>query len=243
MGCWGLGGLAGALTGFAQARLLPAGIPAACRWGRDAWRFGRWLAAHEVVYQAGAQANVFVLAALLGPAALGGLRAVQTVFAPLSLLSPALALPGLPLVTRELSVSWARGRTLAFKLGALLVTLTLAYMVVLGAVRTTVLSGLFGNAFVQYAAVVIPVGVQQLFSAFGEGLVVLLQAAGRGRALFWTRALSVPFGLLAIWIGHHFGGLVLVAWGLAASRGLWLGAMLAACAERPGLHFQRRDDV
>jgi O-antigen/teichoic acid export membrane protein len=98
---WGAGAAVSAGFGFVQARVRPARLPSAWRyWREDIWPFGRWLAAEGAVLAVGSQASVVILAAVLGTAALGGLKAAQTLFAPLSLLSSAASFPGLPALTR-----------------------------------------------------------------------------------------------------------------------------------------------
>ncbi len=91
---WGFGALVGALLGFAQTRVRPLSLRRSWdTWRGYGWRFGRWLAAETIAYSAGMQAAVFIIAGLLGTAAIGGLRAVQTVFGPITLLAPAVRFP------------------------------------------------------------------------------------------------------------------------------------------------------
>jgi O-antigen/teichoic acid export membrane protein len=228
--CWGLGATGGAFLGFVQLRAGPASLRCGWRWIRaEAWNVSRWFLAHEVAYTTASQSSIFLFAALLGSAALGGLRAVQSVFAPLTLLAPALALPGLPMLTREVARGWRQGRTLAWKLSGFLVAVTSVYLLALGSARIGILAAVFGSSFRKYAVLVLPVGIQQIFSAAGEGFALLLKAARRGRALFWTRATSIPLSLAAILIGHSLGGIVLVVWCLAVARGCWLLLMCLTC--------------
>jgi O-antigen/teichoic acid export membrane protein len=94
---WGVGAMLSAIIGFAQTGVRPISPRAAVRWLRThALPLGRWLAVAEAVGTAGQQAVFVIVAALLGASSVGGLRAAQVIFAPTTLLGPALGLPALP---------------------------------------------------------------------------------------------------------------------------------------------------
>ncbi|MDQ4026136.1 MAG: hypothetical protein M3217_11720, partial [Actinomycetota bacterium] len=93
---WGAGAAAGALAGCARLGRVPASPRAAWTWWRSAWPLARWLALQTAVYTTGMQGAQLALGILGGPAALGTLKAVQTLFAPLTLLLPAVNTPALP---------------------------------------------------------------------------------------------------------------------------------------------------
>lgn len=81
---WGAGASAGGLLGFSQTGLLPAGLRGSVRWWRgQAWPLGRWLGVETSLFVVPALVVVFALASIVGAASLGGLRAVQAVFAPI----------------------------------------------------------------------------------------------------------------------------------------------------------------
>ncbi len=218
---WGLGATASAALGFRQTRLVPAPLALAWRtWKRDDWPFGRWLSGGSVVQAASGQAVLVALAAILGPAAVGGLRAAQTIFAPLTLLAAAANFPGLPAMSKALDVSRMTARALAFKVSAVLVAITLLYLVVVGVFRTTLLGGVFGGSFVEYAGLVLPVGGQQILLACGIGFVLLLKASLSGRVLIWNRAIGALATVALATILAWAGGLRGAAWGLAAGTGV-----------------------
>ena len=86
VGAWGLGATAGMLLGFAQTRLRPRGLLSTWSWWRsDTLPFGKWNAGTVLVGSLGTSSVTFTVAAILGASALGGLRAAQTIFAPLTL--------------------------------------------------------------------------------------------------------------------------------------------------------------
>jgi O-antigen/teichoic acid export membrane protein len=218
VGAWGFGGSVGAAVGFAQTRSLPTSpMKGWTGWRRELWPLGRWLSGSSIAYSAGSQASVLVIAGLLGPAALGGLRAVQTVFAPLSLLSSAVALPALPAMSRRLAASLNEATRFALTLSALLIVMTATYVVPVGLAGSEVLTHVFGVSFQSYRGLVLPIVLQQLVTAGGGGFMLLLLAKRGGRAVFAISAAVVPVTLLSIAIGNAAAGLVGVAWGLGAA--------------------------
>ena len=215
VGSWGLGASVGAVAGFAQTRLRPSAPKKAWSyWRRELWPFGRWLFGGSIAYSAGAQGSVLLIAALLGPTGLGGLRAVQTVFAPLSLLSAAIALPALPAMTRRLTVGAKAASWFAVRLSGLLIVLTTAYVVPVSLAGSEVLKRVFGASFQTYDRLVLPIVIQQIVTAGGGGFMLLLLAKRRGRAIFTLNVVIVPVSLASIAVGDAVSGLVGVAWGL-----------------------------
>ena len=77
--CWGSGATLASLVGFAQVRLLPGRLVSSWRWWvrGEGWSLGRWLTAEGLTYTALSQAVTWMLAAMLGPAAVGGLQRLE----------------------------------------------------------------------------------------------------------------------------------------------------------------------
>lgn len=216
---WGLGALSGALLGFAQTRLWFVSPLVALRlWRRDLWPFGRWLFVGSIAYGVSSQANVFLIAALLGPAALGGLRAVETVFAPLSLVLPAVSLPALPIMTRRLAIGPNEGKRFAVQVSGLLAGITATYVILAGMGGDTLLRGVFGDSFVGFDSLILPIAIQQVVMATGGGFDLLLQGGKRGRAIVLLFMATAPLGLALVGITAAAGTIVTVAWGLVVVR-------------------------
>ena len=116
---WGVGGLAGALVVLRQLRWRPTALRTAVAWWkRDAAHLAHWLGGQQLLYGIVSYANVLLLAAVLGTKDYGGLRVVQSIFTPLTLLGPALALPGLPMVARVIQQARRRALRVATKLAS-----------------------------------------------------------------------------------------------------------------------------
>jgi O-antigen/teichoic acid export membrane protein len=216
VGTWGIGAVAGAILGFLQARSRPAPPAVALRWWRhEAWPFGRWLGAEGVVYAVGAHGLVFVLAVLLGTRPLGGLRAIQTIFAPLTLLGPAIALPGLPQLARATASSSANARKLALTLSGAALVLTGGYVLLASVGGDDLIRLVFGEAFTGFAPLFWPIAIGQLMAATGLGFGLLLKAQRRGRALLWTRVVGSGLALVLASVLALQSGVTGAAWGMA----------------------------
>ncbi len=221
IGCWGLGAGLGAALGLVQARATLAGPIAAWDWWkRDAWPMGRWLAGEGTIYMIISQTTLFVLVALLGTAAIGGYRAAATIFAPLTLLRPAIALPGLPAMTRAVSSSRRKGRRVAGQLSGGLVAFTTIYVLLLSTRRMQLLALVFGASFGRFAGLILPIGIEEIFNAFAVGFYLFLKGSRQGRSILWSTAIaetSTLVGATALALRY---GLLGAAWGMTASAGL-----------------------
>lgn len=228
---WGLGavgaaGLALVPTGYRHARSIRAWFR------RRAFPFGRWLVLQESAYQGGSYALVAALTVILGSSGVGGLRAAETVFAPFSLLSRAAALPGLPAVTRALGRSHAEAVRLAAAISLGVVTLTLAYLVLMIATGGSVLALLFGEEFTRFRTLLVPLSVWQVALAATLGFGILLTAQRRGRALLASSIAGISSTLGASSVLASMAGVEGAAWGLAIGTTLG-GACAIGLAIRP----------
>ena len=220
---WGLGGCAAlALAAACTPHVGVARPRAAFEWFfREAWRLGMWLSASSTLYVGASYLRAVGTSSILGPAALGGYRAIETAFAPTSLIGPAVGNPGLPTmreaVERRESGAWA----LAVKISLFSSGLVLAYVIILVLGRNLVFR-LFGSGFRQYEYLILPIAVGQLVSSFAAGFSILLVAARRVRE---TSLAIVVYSCL----------MLALALPLAATRGLAAAAWGIAIAEFPPL--------
>src|SRR4029077_5680239 len=104
---------------------------------------GSWMAAQSVMFATGSQVTIIILAALLTRSELGGMRAIQVVFAPMSLIGEALHYPGVPIMTRALASSLADARRWAWRLGLSAVVLIGLYLAVVLPFSSEILSKVF----------------------------------------------------------------------------------------------------
>lgn len=222
--CWGLGATAAAAYGFVQARTRPAGPRLTWSWWRSGigWKVGRWFTAEGIAFTGLSQAVTLVVAAMLGSAAVGGLRASRTAFAPLTLLGPAVVLPGLPAMVRALTDSLDRARALALRLSALLVAIAIPYLILVAVAGGSLLSFLFGDRFAGFGDLALPIAVQQLLAAAGMGLYLLLKAARQGKALLTFRLIEAAGTLVLVVALTSMSGLLGAAWAMTAGAAFGL---------------------
>ena len=220
---WGGGFVLAGIVGFVQTRLVPGSVRLAFRWWRaDAWPFGRWLIAQESVFNIASYAITFFLIAVLGAYAVGGFRAAETVFAPLSLLAPAIALPGLPAIAHAYGRGYGAARQLALRLTVATIVLTLLYFAAMLIAGNRLLVLLYGEKFDPFSDLIVPIGSWQIFTATALGFTLLLSAAQRGRALLVAGVIT-SLSQLVLMTGLAWAyGLNGAAWGLAA--GTTIGA-------------------
>jgi O-antigen/teichoic acid export membrane protein len=225
---WGFGALVATVAGFIQSGITPAGTRTSVRWWRmRAWKLGRWLAAETIVYTIASQLLVFILAGILGTRPLGGLRAVGTLFGPLTLLAPALALPGLPALSRVSAESAARAVRLALSMGVLAILLTGCYLAIAAAAGDQLLEWVFGPSFTPFGALILPIGVGQILIAGTMGFALLLKAQARGKALLAARIVGSVSSLVLVLSLAATHGVTGAAWGMALAGGLSSLALVA----------------
>jgi O-antigen/teichoic acid export membrane protein len=214
---WGAGAAPAALMGFAQVGLAPIGARPALAWLRThALPLGRWLALSIVVFSAGQQAVVLIVAAVLGAGAVGGLRAAQMLFAPTTLLIPALSLPILPALTQEAAKSLRRATVSAARYGLFALTLVVAYMLAAALLRDQLLTWVFGASFQRFRDLIFPFGLAQLLLAQALGYTVLLRVTRQGKTLLACQMASTvtSVALVAALSGTY--GANGAAWAIAA---------------------------
>jgi O-antigen/teichoic acid export membrane protein len=233
-GCWGAGATTGAVVAVWQIRYKPVSLRIALqRWRVDEWPFGRWLLLGGGVYVVASYATVVALAGILGAHDYGGLRAVQSLFAPLTLIGPAIALPGLPLLTRAVAVSQRAGLAIAVRLAGVATLATGSYLTVIYA-NPSLLPLVFGSEFGDFRDIMLPIGLGQLALAPGAALILLFNAQRRGRLVGAVAAFGAVLLLsFSITLALHFG-LQGAAWaGLMAAAFVDLALVLMVFRQRP----------
>jgi O-antigen/teichoic acid export membrane protein len=223
IGAWGAGAVAASLVGIVQTKVSPRHPIGAWRWWKaDAWPFGRWNASAAIVTNVGTQASTLVLSTILGASSVGGLRAAHSLFAPLTLITPAIALPGLPAIMRARTAGERHGRRLALKLSLVALAAASAFIIALALGAWRLLPFLFGDEFSDYKELLWPIAFGQVFLAISVGYLTLLRAQRRGQALLKTRLVAMVVTLCMVTTFAWQFGLVGAAWGAA------LGSFVAA---------------
>lgn len=202
--------------GFRQVKVRPSGLAyAIVWWKRDLRHLGTWLALENVVLGAGGQVTVILLAAQLGASDLGGIRAVEVLFAPMTFVGEAFSFPGVPILSRALAISTAAARRWAWRLGGVAVSLVGAYLAVVTPLGREVLSRVFGPEFAVFTALVLPIALAQLLLALATGFSILVKADRRVHAIMVCRVLSTGLTCVLSPLLAALCGLVPAVWGLA----------------------------
>jgi O-antigen/teichoic acid export membrane protein len=227
---WGAGALAGGVLGFLQTALTPAGWrPSMTWWVGRAWPLARWLGFDSLLVIVQNQFLTFAIVLILGAAPVGGLRSVQAVFAPMTLLAQAIAFPGLPMLTRLSAISTHLGRRWAARLSALAVGIVVVYLGAVALLPHHLLGVIFGREFDRFDDLIPAVAVLQLLLAGSLGFFLLLKAQGRGRVLVISRGISASFTVVLTITLALASGLTAAVWGMTIA---WAtgAASLTACA-------------
>jgi O-antigen/teichoic acid export membrane protein len=172
-----------------------------------------------VIYSVATFGTVFILSGLLGASDLGGLRAAQSIFAPLSLILPAIALPGLPAMARALRASSGSAIRLAAALSGLVGALAALYVGAMVLLGGRLIPFVFGSSFAGFANLAAPIGTWQLVSALAAGFGIFLIAQQRGRDLVVIRATGAVASTASITLLAWTSGVVGAAWGFAVGGG------------------------
>ena len=217
VGAWGVGAIVAASLGAVATRVKPAPFLSAQKWFvHTAFPFGRWLVLQEGSFVIGFYGLVLLLTPIIGAAGLGGLRAAETIFAPMSLVGPALVLVGLPAVSRAVARSRESAVRLAVGISGACGVLIVVYAIVMIVAGSRILTLVFGDSFASYDALVIPMSLWQLALATGLGFTILLRAEQRGRALLLAGTSMAVIALVLSPVAAHVGGVEGAVWGYVA---------------------------
>jgi O-antigen/teichoic acid export membrane protein len=182
---WGLGAAVAAVYGLRQFSVRPSiRGGSAFLWSR--WPTSRWLAGERGASWGGVQLYLIVAGAILGPAALGGIKAAQgLVIGPTILVINGAGSFGLPEATRQLA---ERGWTGMIRITRLVtaagVSVAMLCAVAVLFAAPTLLRVLYGPAFVPYAPSARLFAIAIAIAAFGVGPTLTLTATRRIVPLF-----------------------------------------------------------
>jgi O-antigen/teichoic acid export membrane protein len=182
---WGLGAAVAATYGLRQFSVRPS-IRGGGTFLWSRWPTSRWLASERGASWGATQLYLIVAGAILGPAALGGIKAAQgLVIGPTNVVINAGGSFGLPEATRKFAErGWAgMVRVSRFVTGAGVSAAGACAVAVLFA-APTLLRVLYGPAFVSYAPSARLFALAVVVSAFGVGPILTLTATRRIVPLF-----------------------------------------------------------
>lgn len=198
---WGIGGIAGAIFGLCQYRILPS-LAGGFALLRSRWSFSKWIAANQLVGTGQSQISMVIAGAILGPVALGGFKAAQAlVIGPAGVLIQAGGSIGLPEASKAYAdrqwpglIGVARWVTLTGVSGISITVLAIAIW------GKRLLSLLYGPAFAQFHLTALLIGFALVLTGIGLGPVLVLKATRGTHWLFHTQlvAMVVSLGSVAL---------------------------------------------
>jgi O-antigen/teichoic acid export membrane protein len=225
---WGLAATVAALYGIRQFSLRPS-LRGGLSFLRSRWPMSRWLASERTANWSASQLYLIVAGALLGPAALGGLKAAQSlVLGPATLVINAGGSFGLPEASRQLEERGWKGmaRVARFVTGAGVLASSACGIVVLLA-APMLLKLLYGPGFVVYAPSARIFGVSIVVASFAVGPTLTLTTTRRVRPLFVLQLARLAFSVGAVFVLTSTYGVTGAALADLTTGVLTLGAVMA----------------
>ena len=195
---WGAGAAAGAVAGFVQFGVHPFRKGAGPLFSHN-WPFSRWLMADFLTIFCADQTYLLLVAALLGQAAFGELKAALSLMGPTAVILLTGGNLGLPTLSRARARDGLDGLVrVAHKLTKLVGAAVLTYCAVVLVAGPWLLSFVYGPEFasagnlarigaVQYAVAV---------AAFGAGIAI--RVARQARTMWMSRLLVTALSIVAV---------------------------------------------
>lgn len=165
------------------------------------------------------QLTIYALAAYSPIAAVGALRAAQSLFGPANVLAYGAQLAFQPELVATARTDPRRGLKLATRVSWVLALIALVGSVVLRLLPATLGRALLGDTWPQARELVFPVGISIAASGAGTGALLLLRARQRIATIFRIRVLFLVPAATAGAVGAAIGGVSVAAWTLAAAAG------------------------
>lgn len=214
LGCWAGAALLGTLAGWLALRPGIAGPRAAVAWWRrDTRGLAIPLTFDSILSTISTLGLVFIVAWMIGDAALGVLRAGQVYFGPLGTLFTAFSIFAVPHLAQRRTVMSVR---LAFQLSAAITAIAIVACGATILAEPVLQTVLYADAIDVPLVLMIPIAAQVVLAASGSGLSLISKVRHRAGDIAWSRLWSSLVGLALILAATHTYGLKGAAWALVA---------------------------
>jgi len=186
------------------------------------WSYGRWIIAASLAHNAGNALYLPLVAALLGLAASGALKAVQNLALPLQQLLNALSLLAFPWMSRQAaSHGAAHSRRASLGLVSAYVVVAIAYGAAIAGLGGSLLRLLYGaGPYADLGWAVLLVAAAGVMAAAAQALGLAVRAVGRPQGVLWSKMAAALFllaaGTVLVRRNGLYGALVGVLLGQAA---------------------------
>jgi O-antigen/teichoic acid export membrane protein len=246
---WGVGALAGSAYGLTQFSVGPS-LRGGYTLLRERWAMSKWNAGGQITGWGSSQLYLILTGALLGPAALGGLKAANNlVTGPSFVVIHAGGSFGLPEASKGLK---DRGWPGLRRVARLINLVSLVSIGVFGVIviiwGVPLLRGIYGESFVRYAQAARVMAVAYILSAFFMGPILVLKATKRTRPLFVVQVVALVSSIAAVAVCGSLYGVNGAAAALLLSNAAILVALLlyqqsARRSIRHGLPIEPDDEA
>jgi O-antigen/teichoic acid export membrane protein len=228
---WAIGGTLGALTAMGLSRATPHRLRRGLAWWwAEARPLGGFLAIEGVLFWIFAQVNILGLAAILGAAELGTLRAAEIVLGPVGLALMTFNVYVLPRLAGDAVRLTERTAILISTVAGGLAAVSAIGLWIVAPVAVPLL---YGESLEVPRVILLALGIRMTLAAFATGPVLLLKTRRSGAPIAVARLVSglvgTPlvlgtaflFGLIAaVWAGLVPLGIYLLIVGVGWLRGL-----------------------
>jgi len=180
---------------------------------REDWTYGRWLVGSALLYPAVSQAQIILIATLLGLGAAGILRAMQLPSLVMTQVITATGLLSLPVLSGDFahgSFDRMRQKAMLVSLGLAGVALCFAGFLAVFSVQVEQL--LFRGKYIDQAWLISVLALIPAASAFSTGYSMALRASQRPQFDLLANIVAAPVGLFSAVLFIHW-------WGLAGAAG------------------------
>ena len=188
---------------------------------QENWKYGRWLVGSAVLWLITGQAQMFLVAAVLGLGAAGVLRAMQLPSLAMTQVITAAGLLALPALSRE----FGKGLIERLRHKAMLASFILFAVALCVAAVLMFLSGrverlLFGGRYAAYAWLIPVLGLMPVCTGFSTGYSMAMRAMQRPHLDLIANGVAAPVGVLS--------ALAFIRWWGIAGAAVSMVASLAA---------------
>ncbi len=215
---WGMAGFAGAIYGLYQFRVIPT-LRGGLSLIRSRWGMSKWLAATSFTNWGSNQANLYIAGAILGPAGLGGLKAVQSlVGGPVGVLIQAGGSIGLAEASHAYAEKGWKGLVKVSRAVTAAGVLSFAgAAVVIFFWGRALLSMIYGPQFAHLEGAAVLIAFGYILTGFWLGPVLVLKQTRNTHRLFFAQIVTLVVSLSTVTVLTLHFGLTGAAWATIAT--------------------------
>jgi O-antigen/teichoic acid export membrane protein len=235
---WGAPATVAAALGVLQLSVIPKVGVASAHWAKQWIKISAWFTATSAAFTLGYLIIAVIVSAKIGNVGLGLFRTVQqNLFGPVQLLTIGGASVFVPHLVRAIKRTATTAVRESMVYSLVMVSLVGAYGGVLLITDRTILTRVFGTAFVPATVVVLPMLISFTLDAASSGAALLLRAQAKGGRLLIAQMTSTSARVIAVAILVSIAGLRGAGWGLVIGSGItvfvmWTQVVLATTRKR-----------